>query len=187
MRLLPLPVCAILTFAMTLMTGCQQPSSNGDIDNLVDADNDGFADITPPEGVEFNEETNAKVLLSNSIGVEDIGPLAEQQGIDPGLLNLVTIEADIVMTLVYDGFENLVLRQTQALEPFEQAMEAACPDQVLVTVNVFANVPLLGEQDVFSGDFEQVQGRQYECGDTITVETLINDAGQPAVNVSASE
>lgn len=184
MRNLSLTLCALWTMTFA-MTGCQGTSANGDIDKLVDADNDGFADITPPNGVAFDDATNAKVLLTNSIGVDDIGPLAQQQGIDPALLNFVDIEVNIVMTLAYEGFENLVLRQSQDLEPFERAMEAACPDQVLVNVNVVANAPIVGPQDVFSGEFEQTQGEDFQCGDTISVETFINDAGFPNVDVSA--
>lgn len=184
MRKSPLLASALMVLVGTI--GCQQPSSTGDLDNLVDADNDGFVDIAPPDGVTANEATNAKVVLSNSIGTEDIGPLAQQQGIDPSLLNLVAIEVDIVMTLNYDGFESLVLRQTQDLEPFDRAMEAACPDSVVVDVTVVAKVPFIGDQEVFSGTFEQVQGVQYECGETITVETLIDDSGLPAVNVTTS-
>lgn len=184
MRCLVLPLCALwaVTFALA---GCQGPAADGDIDKLVDTDENGFVEITPPVGVDLDEATNAKVVLTNSIGAEDIGPLAQQQGIDPALLSFVDIEVEIVMTLDYDGFENLVLRQTQELEPFERAMEAACPDQVMVDVNVVANAPIVGPQDVFSGQFEQTQGQDYQCGDTISVETFINDAGFPNVDVSA--
>jgi len=184
MRYLPLALCTLSAVSLA-MTGCQGSPANGDLDKLVDGDNDGFVDINPPEGVTFDDTSNAKVLLTNSIGVADIGPLAEQQGLDPALLNFVDIEVNIVMTLSYAGFEDLVLRQSQKLEPFERAMEAACPDQVLVDVNVVANAPFVGPQDVFSGQFEQTQGEDYVCGDTIAVETFINDAGFPNVDVSA--
>jgi len=170
---------------MLAVAGCQQPTSDGDLDTLVDMNDNGFDDIAPPDGVTFDDETNARVTLNNTIGTEEIAALAEAQGIDSVALNFVAIEVDLVMTLIYDGFENVVVRQSQALEPFTRQLEAACPDALEVDITVTANAPVVGPQIVFSDVFELTRGTDYNCGGTLEVETFVDDAGNPQVDVSA--
>ncbi len=168
------------------IAGCQQPTSGGDLSNLADGNNNGFDDVAPPDGVEFNEETNAKVLLDNTIDSQDVALLASQQGIDPSLLAFVAVEVDIVLTLGYDGFESIVLRQSESLEPFTRAFEAACPDTISVAVTVTANIPVVGPQNVFDQVFDLEEGVDYDCGGTLNVETFADENGSPRVEVSSS-
>ncbi|MCA9253468.1 MAG: hypothetical protein R3E58_12790 [Phycisphaerae bacterium] len=176
--------------AMTLLTfavvGCQQPTSGGDLSRLVDANNNGFDDVTPPDGVAFDEATNAKVRLDNTIDSQDVAQLASQQGIDPGLLNFVAVEVEIVLTMNYDGFESIVLRQSESLEPFTRAFETACPDSMSIAVTVTANVPVVGPQTVFDQVFDVEAGVDYECGGILNVETYADEDGNPRVEVSSS-
>ncbi|NOX59466.1 MAG: hypothetical protein GXP29_11505 [Planctomycetes bacterium] len=177
--------CMMMVLAMAA-SGCQQPTAGGDLSNLTDANNNGFDDVAPPDGVAFDEATNAKVRLVNTINGQDVAQLAEQQGIDPGLLNFVAIDVEIVLTLNYNNFESIVLRQNEALEPFSRSFEAACPDSLSVEVSVTANVPIVGPQSIFNQVFELAVGVDYECGETLSVETFADDNGNPQVNVSSS-
>jgi hypothetical protein len=176
-------IMTVLTFAVA---GCQQPTSGGDLSNLVDANNNGFDDVTPPNGVEFNEETNAKVRLENTIDSQDVAVLASQQGIDPNLLAFVAVDVDIVLTLGYGEFESLILRQSESLEPFTRAFETACPDTISVAVTVTANVPVVGPQIVFDQVFDLEAGVDYDCGGTLNIETFADEDGNPRVEVSSS-
>ncbi len=173
----------LLVFAAV---GCQQPTTGGDLSRLADANNNGFDDVEPPDGVEFDEETNAKVRLDNTIDSQDVAQLASQQGIDPSLLNFVAVEVEIVLTLNYDGFESIVLRQSESLEPFTRAFEAACPDSMSIAVTVTANAPVVGPQTVFDQVFDVEAGVDYDCGGTLNVETFADENGNPRVEVSAS-
>ena len=166
-------------------TGCQQPLPGGDLSNLADANDNGFDDVVPPDGVAFDDATNAKVRLVNTINSADVAVLAEQQGIDPSLLAFVAIDVDITLTLNYDGFESIVLRQNESLEPFTRAFEAACPDSISVAVSVDANVPVVGPQNVFSQVFDLEAGTDYDCGGTLNVETFADENGNPRVEVSS--
>ena len=176
----------LVTLLAFTVAGCQQPTSGGDLSSLADANNNGFDDVAPPDGVEFNEETNAKVLLDNTIDSQDVAQLASQQGIDPSLLAFVAVDVDIVLTLNYNGFESIVLRQSESLEPFTRAFETACPDSMSISVTVTANVPVVGPQNVFDQVFDVEEGVDYECGGTLNVETFADEDGNPRVEVSSS-
>ncbi len=178
-------VGSTMVLAMAV-AGCQQPTVGGDLSNLTDSNNNGFDDIAPPVGLEFNEETNAKVRLENTIDGQDVALLASQQGIDPSLLAFVAVDVEIVLTLGYDGFESIVLRQNESLEPFTRAFETACPDTISVAVTVTANVPVAGPQNVFDQVFDLEVGVDYECGGTLNVETFADENGNPRVEVSSS-
>ena len=155
----------------------------GDLDNLtVDANNNGFPDIDAPEGVVFDEVTNLKLRLSNSITEEDVGAIAEQQGVDASLLNFVTIVANLTVTLDYGVGEPQVLNESESIELFEKKMELACPDTAQVDVGVVANVPIVGAQDITEFSVVLTEGVDYECGQTIEVESFVDANGNPAVD-----
>lgn len=175
----------MLVVALLVVTGCQGAVTGGDVDALADGNNNGFLDITPPSGIAFEEETNAKMVLANSIGDAEMATLALEQGVNPSVLNLVTFQVKLELVLEYAGFETLTLRQRQNLAPFERKLEAACPDSVQVAVTVTAQVPVIGPQVVYDGFFDLTRGVQYDCGETMTIATLVDDDGNPQVDVSA--
>lgn len=176
-------ICLIAAFMA--VAGCQGAVNGGDVDALADGNNNGFLDIMPPSGVAFNDESNAKMILANSIGDAEMAMLAAEQGVSPSVLNLVTFQVNLVLVLEYTGFETLTLRQRQSLAPFERRLEAACPDFIQVEVTVTAQVPVVGPQVVYDGYFELSQGVQFDCGETMTIATLVDENGNPQVDVSA--
>ena len=178
-------ILAVLPMVMVVV-GCQQPPA-GDLDNLEDKNNNGFGDIEPPEGVPFDEATNVKLQLTNTVGRDDLGPLVAQQGFDASLLNFITLSVDMVITLEYAGNDPIVKQQSQALEPFDLKFEVACPDSVNAELSVIANVPIIGPQEIPAGAPVVVSlGNGYECGQTLTVTASLDDNGAPTVSVDVA-
>lgn len=168
-----------------LLAGCGSSGPTGDLDALTeDTNNNGFLDVAPPDGVEFLTVDNVKVRLVNTVAAGDLGTLAAQYGVDPALLSLVTIVADIDIDLDYGGGISDTLTQSEQIEPFDRKFEIACPENVAVAVNVVANVPVVGPQQVTDFNVDLSSGVEYECGQTIQVEVFVNDSGNPDVAVT---
>lgn len=181
---------ALLVAMPCMLAGCggAGPAGTGDLDNLTtDSNDNGFLDVEPPEGVEFLTVDNVRIRMRNTVSTDDLGPLAEQFGIDPGLLSLVSIVADIGIEMDYGNGITDELNESEPIEPFDKAFEIACPDGMNVAVNVVANVPVVGPQDVTDFVIDLLEGAEYECGQTIEVEVLLDDNGNPDVEVNVSE
>ncbi|MCB9850291.1 MAG: hypothetical protein H6817_06260 [Phycisphaerales bacterium] len=180
---------ALLIAAPFLLAGCNgaAPTGTGDLDTLSeDSNNNGFLDVTPPDGVEFLEVNNVNIRLRNTVSIDDLGPLAAQYGIDPSLLNLVEIVADIGIDLDYGAGISDTLSESEPIAPFDKAFEIACPDGMNVQVNVVANIPFVGEQDVTNFIVDLLEGAEYQCGQTIEVNVVLDDNGNPDVDVSVN-
>jgi hypothetical protein len=170
-----------------LLAGCGAVAPTGDLDALTDdANNNGFLDVTPPDGVEFLTLDNINIRLLNTVTQDDLGPLAAQFGVDPALLNLVSIVANIDVTLDYGNGITDTISESESIEPFGKKFEIACPNSVLVDVNVVANAPIVGPQEITTFTVRMGEGAEYECGQQIEVEVIINDAGNPDVDVNVS-
>jgi hypothetical protein len=166
-----------------VLLGCGSGGPTGDLDALTtDSNGDGFLDVTPPDGVEFLSLDNMKVRLRNTVSQDELGALAAGFGVEPAMLNLVDIVAEIAVELDY-GAVTQVLAQDEAIEPFEHKFEIACADVIELSVDVIANVPLVGPQNVSDFNFELVEGMEYNCGQTIELEVFINEGGDPDVLV----
>ena len=63
--------------------------SPGRLDNLDDANGNGFADVKAPRGISFDYESNLNVRFTNEISVSDLAQLVSGYNIDTSLLNLV--------------------------------------------------------------------------------------------------
>jgi len=177
--------CILLCAAPVVLVGCGASSGVGDLDALTeDLDGNGFFDVTPPEGVEFLSLNNVRVRLHNTIDGADLGSLAAEFGVDPALLNLVDLAANITIDLDYGGGITDALVQQESINPFDRKFEMACPDAIGVDVNVSAQIPLVGPQDVTDFDVDLAEGVEYTCGQTIEVEVFVNERGDPDVAVT---
>ncbi len=174
--------------AWCLLAGCGGVSTpTGDLDNLTDdTNNNGYFDVDPPDGVEFLTLDNVNIGLVNLIDQSDVGSIAAAYGIDPSLLNLVTIVASFDVTLDYGAGITDTLSESEEVKPFEKKFEIACPDSVSVHASVVANVPFVGPQLITEFDVDLTEGVEYECGQTIEVEIYMDEAGNPATNLDVS-
>jgi hypothetical protein len=171
--------CSVLLIAVS---GCQNPPA-GDLEDLDDANGDGYGDVVPPDGVDFNEDTNIKVSLENEIDIDDVAALAEQYGVDPSLIGFATITIEMTLTLDYgDGITD-VLEESETIAPFDKRFEVACPESALVGITVTATAPVVGEQIIFEQDVELTEGVEFECGETFGFAAFINDDGFPEVEM----
>jgi len=176
-------LAAVMVFTLAL-SGCGAVAPVGDLDALTDdANGNGFFDVTPPDGVEFLTLDNLKVRLANVIAQDELGGLAAEFGVDPALLNLVTLKADIVVMMDYGAGITDELVQSEAIDPFDKRFEIACPERVTVEVDVIAEVPVVGPQSVTDFSVSLAAGDHYTCGQTIAVEVFINASGDPDVAV----
>jgi hypothetical protein len=56
----------------------------------------------------------------------------------------------------------------------------------MADVTVVANVPLVGRQEILAQPFEVTEGAEYECGQTILIETSLDDDGFPVIELDVS-
>jgi len=180
-----LSVALLLVLPIGLV-GCGAGATvGGDLDNLTEDSNDnGFLDVEPPDGVEFLTVDNVNIRLRNTVSQEDLGGLAAQFGVDPALLNLVEIVANIEVELDYGAGITDTIVESESIEPFDRRFEIACPDSLNVDVGVIAQVPLVGPQDVTDFVVNLTEGTEFECGQTVEVEVVVDENGNPDVSLS---
>ncbi len=172
---------------LAIVPGCGTAISTGDLDNLtVDANNNGYPDVEPPEGITFSTLDNVNVGLTNTITSGDVATIAANAGVDASLLNLVTIVANMTMTLDYGNGIIDVLNESETLEPFSKKFEIAAPESVDVAVNVVVNVPLAGPQTVTNFNLTLTRGVEYEAGQTIEVTVSVDESGNPDVDMNVT-
>jgi hypothetical protein len=167
-------------------TGCTQPPVGpDDLASLTeDANNNGFPEVPPPEGVSFEEFGSVNVRFASTVTTDDLAGLATEMGVDPNLLNLATITVTAFLTLDYgDGIVD-ELEQAENLEPFELLFEVACPLTVHVEGVVDVSAPIVGSQEAFREGFDLTQGVDYECGQTLDIEASMTDLGTPQVTLN---
>ncbi len=186
MKVRSLLATAVVCGLALVLTGCGTTTApSGDLDTLsADQNNNGYPDVTPPDGIEFNDADNAKVAIINSLRQSDLGQVAAGMGVEPSLLSLVSMTVDVTIDLDYGGGITDVLNESESIAPFEKRFEIACPDSADISVEVVANIPFVGPQTVAEYPVELVAGQDYECGSEIAVESYLNNSGNPAVDVN---
>lgn len=163
--------------------GCMETQS-GDLDNLsTDANNNGFPEIQPPQGITFDEVGSINVAVSNEFTLEDAATFLDQIGLDPALVNIGTLDLDITVTLDYGNGIDDTLTDSETIRPFEKRFEVACPETATIAVDAIASAPFFGEQSVAQFQFDFTQGDNFNCGDTIEARTIMNDEGNPDFEV----
>lgn len=178
-----LSVLAVLVVLPNI--GCPPPAPAAPtLDNLPDADGDGFLDLSSPEGVETDEEI--AIVVRNEISTQDIIALAGDN-VPTNLIGLLSISVRQDITRVYDGVGSVTDTDTRALGAFTLSLEAACPDEVTAVVSVIVTAPLVGQ--VFSQSFPEItvtngpDPGQFECGEVITVVASLDASGNPVVEI----
>lgn len=163
------------------------PESLNNLSELPDADGDGFADLDGPEGTE-----TVAVSIVNEITRADAEALAEQfvGEVPAGLAAVVAVEVNFTITRIYEGDQTFMDMGSRALQPFDDlAIEAVCPETVVVAVDVVASVPILGNFEVLpTQEFTLVEGDggrgTFVCGKVIMVTAAIDEStGQPDIDL----
>lgn len=169
------------------ISGCQLlPVGGTNADGAgLDANQNGFTDITPPDGVAFDTTTNVKIRLRNELTAADLAAFAEPNGVDASLIGLADIQVEIAWTLQYDDGETQVIESEERLQPFSQSIEFACPRDAELDVNIVVGLPIPGTAPIavvpINFDLDSVN---YQCGDTIEYRSFINANGQPEQSVT---
>ena len=187
MNLAKLTLLSVLAVLVVLPNiGCPPPEpAVPTLDDLPDADGDGFLDLSSPEGVDTSE--SIAVVIISSITREDALALAGDQ-IPAGVAALATISIRLDITRIYDGFGSVTDTDTRALGAFELSLEADCPDEVRADVSVIVaalgitviDLPI-GEVSVTNGPDEG----QFQCGNLITVVASLDASGNPVVDITS--
>ncbi len=165
-----------------LSAGCRQPLPPSELDDLADASGDGFVDVVPPQGVMFDESSNVSVRLENSVAQADLAVLAQANGVDPSLLNLVAIVGRVNVELHYDGGETDTIEESLLIEPFIRSFEVACPAYVDATAAADVYPPAGGPTTLFESEpIRFVEGEDYTCGQTIAYAAFLNADGEPMI------
>lgn len=166
-----------------LILGCGGSSGPNDLDLLTtDSNNNGYADVTPPDGVEFSSVSNLNVRLHNTIGNEGLAEMAGKYGIDANLLALASIVVTMDIALDYGNGITDSLSQAEKVAPFDKKFEVACPAAMEVHIYVTASAPVIGEKTLFDETFSLTQDGEYGCGETVGFETSVDANGNPAVS-----
>jgi len=168
------------------LSGCQLlpvGDSNGDGAGR-DTNQNGFIDITPPDGVTFDTPNNVKIRLRNELTAADLAAFAEPNGVDASLIGLADFRIQIAWTLQYDNGETQVIESEERLSPFTQSIEFACPRDADLSVDVIVGLPVPGTAPiaVVPIDFD-LDSVNYQCGDTIEYRSFVNANGQPEQSV----
>lgn len=187
MNLGKLSLLSVLAVLVALPNfGCPPPPpALPTLDNLPDADGDGFLDLSTPDGVDTDEVI--AVVLSNTISNEEIIALAGDQ-VPAQAISLLTIRVRQDITRTYDGVGSVTDTDTRPLGQFTLSLEAACPDQITTVVSVTVAVPLVGT--VFDQTVAEVtltngpDPGQFECGNVIRVEARLDESGNPTADVT---
>ncbi|GJM25502.1 MAG: hypothetical protein DHS20C16_19170 [Phycisphaerae bacterium] len=163
--------------------GCMEGQA-GELDNLsTDANDNGFPEIPPPAGITFDEVGSVNVAVSNEFTRDDAADFLEQIGLDRNLVNIGTLSLEMVITLDYGSGIEDTIEDTETLRPFEKRFEVACPQTATIAVDALASAPFFGEQLVATFRFDLDQGENFNCGDTIEAQTIVDEDGNPDFEV----
>ncbi len=184
MRLRKAVGCLLAVGITVVVCGCGVFDQPGRLDNLDDANGNGFADVKAPRGISFDYESNLNVRFTNEISVSDLAQLVSGYNIDTSLLNLVDLTVTATFRLYYPGDIEDELTKTAEFAGFEYSYEVACPDSVDLNLKVDANVPLLGTVTVFDDSVATLsEGADFDCGSTYLFRAFIGDSGMPRIEV----
>lgn len=186
-----LALSILACLAVVGLTGCGGGGGGAggilnQLDRLPDTDGDGFPEIEPPPGVEFDAAGAVALKMINTI-TRSQAEAAAGVSLPSAVASQVSVTVQTAVTLVYaDGTEQ-VLRGTFPLGPREIAFEAACPDYVEVLVTAMADTPVTAPQAVQTfGPFIQTLGEDsdsYACGGIISLETSTDAAGELVASI----
>lgn len=164
--------------------GCQGVPTCGDIEALTeDAGGDGFMDVTPPAGVVFDPETTIKFLGGNTLVPADLLPHVEEVNLDAGFAQLLIDSTNFMvrfsLTLDYGDAGVQTICQTEPFSAFEFKVEAACPVDTELTVEVIAVLPIGGGIPVATIPIGlTTDAADFTCGQTVSLVTTKNEAGE---------
>ncbi len=178
---------AMRFFAMCLLvTGCGELDLCNDLGELADADGNGFVELTPPEGVEFDSDTSVRVLVENTLTIADLVPFVSHTDQDASLANEALFLVQFTFTIEYaDGAVQTVC-QTEPLGPFTVSFEGACHETADLTVELIAISPLTGMEVTRIPVGLSLEGVDYECGQTVEFRTFVDDAGEVVETLEVS-
>jgi hypothetical protein len=172
---------SLMTLIVAL-AGCPAVLPPSDAGGLVDAANDGFLDVMPPDGVAFEPISNLRLRLVSSIDEDDAARAARAQGVPEdfiALLPFVSVVAIGDLSLHYPDGSVGMFTDSAMLEPFEKSYEFACPERVDVAVRVEVSQPLGGTDVLFEESrLSFLEGGEFVCGDTIAYEVFVDAVGQ---------
>lgn len=165
--------------------GCPQTPGG-----LPDLDNDGFGDLPVPEGIDASRVIQIDIE-SELTKQQLIDSLGSSSGLPPqfaGLISTIQINIRFDITLSYENGEEVEHTESETLRPFRIRLEAACPQNILVTVTVSITAPLVGNLEIFPPEnFTFVQGGEnsFECDTVLRASaTFDGETGQPVFDVS---
>lgn len=176
------------------LAGCgfNAAANNGGVlnrlDALPDTDGDAFSEIQPPEGVELDPEQMLSLSVINTITRSEAEAASGVQ-VSSFISSSVEVVGKVNVELTYANGVTQTLPGTFPLGPVNLQFEFACPEQIEVTVDIVAMVPIIGEQPVSTFGpyvFTKDEGLYvYSCGAVITIETFIDEiTGQPMVDLN---
>ena len=169
-----------LTFLVTclLLTGCGEFDLCNDLGELVDTDGNGFVELIPPEGVEFDPETSVRVLVENTLTVADLVPFVSHTDEDVSLADEALFLVQFTFTIDYANGAVQTICQTEALGPFSVSFEGPCHENADLAVEIIAISPLTGMEVARIPVGLSLAGVDYECGQTIEFRTFVDDDGE---------
>lgn len=142
----------------------------------IDANQNGFPDVIPPDGVPFETASNLNIGFSSSLTLDDVSMIAAQLGVDPGLLSAADLTIHITLTADYENGVQDRLTCSTAIRPIDLAFEIACPSAADLMVEVQVDFPPFGTVAEIPVDLSTT-GNEFDCGQTVETEVFINDDG----------
>jgi len=142
----------------------------------VDANQNGFPDVIPPDGVPFETATNLNVGFRSSLTLDDVAMIAAQLGVDPNLLGAADLTIHMTLTAGYDNGAQDTLTCSTAIAPLDLAFETACPSIADLMVELQVEVPPFGTVAEIPVELSTT-GSEFDCGQTVELDVFINDDG----------
>lgn len=159
--------------------GCQPSVECADIANsTADVNENGFVDIQPPDGVDFDPSETIKVIIGNTLFPADLKPYAAEHGVAPVLADIAGFLVRFKFTLEYENGAVQTICQSTPFEPVEFAFEAVCPVSTEMEAEIIALVPILGIPLPPIPIGFTLDAVDYECGQTISLQTTKDEDGQ---------
>lgn len=182
----------VLTVAFGLASaGCGMQAGGGALDeanlaSLPDVDGDGLPELEVPDTVDSSQMLG--IVFTNEITTDQAAGLAPA-GTPTDLIGLINIRVEFEVTLQYVGGESVSFDGSRPLGPFTIPFEAACPDNVIVSVSVIAAIPFLGDQTVFEEEFNAstiggAGALELACDSIFRIVARIDDQGNPSVDLT---
>lgn len=170
-----------LTVAVGMLAacGCQGTATCNDVANATtDINGNGFFDITPPEGVEFDPDRTIKVIAGNTLVAADLAPHAAAHGVDPGLVNIAEFFVRLTFDVEYENGATQSICQRLPFDEFELRFEAVCPAHADMNVDLIAQIPILGIPIAVIPTALTLDSVDFECGDTVSLHTTKDESGE---------